>query len=194
MQMYEYNFLIPILQNGTKEPHPVEAWEWLQDQLTEAMCGLTYENSTCTGVWNDSNRLVWDTSYRYSVDIEHGKLEILKSILTEACNKFGQECIRLAGGPNTEVVYIDSTHSEPAPTLLDWVMGQLAVIEETRLRPVLKGSREAAIIIELKDRCTHEGLLDFALTLPELSTKTPRDCRIQLLRCLEKLGVAEVMC
>lgn len=186
--MHEYNFLIPEKRDSTRELHSAEMWDWFHNKLIECSNGYTRDDNTCVGYWrNEKQELIEDASYRFSISIEEAKRTGLMRVISEACKQFDQEVIYFAGGPQNEVLYIDENHSEPVSTLLDWVMGQLAVVEDKRFdRPA--SEREAGIVIELKNRCTDAGLLDFALGLPELPKKTPRDCRIQLLRCLKVLG------
>jgi hypothetical protein len=187
MSYHAYNFLIPLVQDGSREPHSSETWDWLHARLVDLAGGYTRDAKPCVGCWSDNGDLCEDDSYRYSISIESRLLSDLRSILSECCTHFDQRCMFLAGGPRNETWLVDQSHSEPTSSLQEWVMAQLAAIEETDNRK--PGRREADIVVELKDRAIDARMLTFALSLPEVQSKTPRDCKIQLLRCLRELGV-----
>ncbi|MFQ5731192.1 MAG: hypothetical protein ACE5KM_04460 [Planctomycetaceae bacterium] len=105
----ECSFLIPIcgdanLSDG--DPHPVEYWEWLFDELFERFGGGTLAPGMWEGFYTDpdSGTRVSDESRKYIVAILESELPSLRGFLAECCREFDQKCVYLSVAGDVEFV------------------------------------------------------------------------------------------
>jgi hypothetical protein len=99
--LVECEFYIPlrrdsILSDGAY--HEIDAWEWLQQELWDRFLGATFAPGIYRGFYADpdTGEKVDDESQKFIVALPRSNLDVLRSLLAEACNRFQQKCIYLS--------------------------------------------------------------------------------------------------
>ncbi len=112
-KLVECSFLIPVLRDTDRAPHPPIVWRLLQDEARQMFPQghsgpeLLYKDvETVPGEYAEeaTKRIVCDESRRYTVAIPRGKLEQLRSLLRRAAKTFDQKAIYLAVAGEVEFV------------------------------------------------------------------------------------------
>lgn len=98
-------FLIPLVRDSDRKPHPPIMWRLLQDALIRrfgAMTGpetvLYYRNPKAVpGAWSpgEGEELVEDLSRKYAVAIPADQVDELRALLRRAGNSFDQRVMYL---------------------------------------------------------------------------------------------------
>ena len=111
-QTPECEFYIPKnrdknLSDG--QPHPTEAWEWLDNELDTEFQAGTMAPGLYRGFYRDpdTHERVDDESYKFIVAIPASALPRLRGLLMRACNVFQQKCIYLSVAGQVEFVWGD---------------------------------------------------------------------------------------
>jgi hypothetical protein len=109
----ECSFLIPIRRDANLSDgdlHSVGDWNWLEDQLFEQFEGQTLAPGFYAGVYKDpdTGQPVPDRSRRYIVAVPEDRLDKLRELLREACDRFVQKCIYLSVAGRVEFIGPDS--------------------------------------------------------------------------------------
>ena len=109
--LVECSFLIPTVRDANfadGEPHSIESWEWLRDQLWDQFHGATIAPGFFEGFYRDpdTGEQVSDKSRKYIVAIHEDEVPQLQILLAAVCVVFCQKCIYLniAG----RVVFVDA--------------------------------------------------------------------------------------
>jgi hypothetical protein len=109
----ECSFLIPIVRDSDRSPHPPIVWRLLQDAIRalfpQGHSGpeLMYKDvETVPGkyVEDATKRIVRDESRRYTVAISRSNLGKLRKLLKRAANTFDQRAIYLSVAGEVEFV------------------------------------------------------------------------------------------
>jgi hypothetical protein len=112
-RLVECSFLLPIVRDSDREPHPPVVWRLLQDAIrttfprghsgpelfyrdVETVPGEYVEEATQT--------IVRDESRRYTVAIPRSRLDDLRQLLRRAANTFDQKAIYLSVAGEVEFV------------------------------------------------------------------------------------------
>jgi len=104
-RLVECSFLIPIVRDSDRAPHPPIAWRLLQDAVRSVFPQghsgpeLMYKDvETVPGeyVEDATKKIVRDESRRYTVAIPRGNLDKLRELLRKAANTFDQKAIYLS--------------------------------------------------------------------------------------------------
>ena len=108
----ECSFLIPLRRDAVLSDgklHPVEAWEWLRDELYSQFGGQTLAPGLYQGFYTDpdTGAQVQDESYRFIVAVSESKVLELRLLLQAACVMFGQKCIYLSLAGKVEFIQMD---------------------------------------------------------------------------------------
>jgi len=112
-RLVECSFLIPIVRDSDRAPHPPIVWRLLQDAIRGAFPQghsgpeLMYKDvETVPGeyVEDATKKIVRDESRRYTVAIPRSKLDDLRQLLRRAANTFDQKAIYLAVAGEVEFV------------------------------------------------------------------------------------------
>lgn len=108
----ECSFLIPLRRDAVLsdgELHPVEAWEWLRDELFSQFGGQTLAPGLYQGFYTDpdTGAQVHDESYRFIVAVAESKVPELRLLLQAACVMFAQKCIYLSRAGCVEFIQVD---------------------------------------------------------------------------------------
>src|SRR4051794_41547851 len=98
--LVECFFLVPLRRDrdlSDGKPHAKKVWRWLEEQLYH-FGGATLADTTFTGWYldRDTGRRVKDTSWKYYLALEATQVDVLRTVLREACVVFGQKCIYLS--------------------------------------------------------------------------------------------------
>jgi hypothetical protein len=98
--LVECSFLIPVRRDknlSDGEIHPIEAWAWLEERLTE-FGGATRALGLYEGWYRDpdTGERITDYSRKYTVALHAERVDLLRSLLREACGTFQQKCIYLS--------------------------------------------------------------------------------------------------
>ena len=117
--LVECSFFIPLRRDANLAdgaPHPVEAWEWLDNELFVRFSGGTMAPGEYHGFYQDpdSAQRVDDASYRFIVAVPKKEIDRLRLLLSAACVLFAQKCIYLSVGGKVE--FVEAKHGgEPDP-------------------------------------------------------------------------------
>jgi hypothetical protein len=97
--------------------HPVEAWNWLTDQLYERFEAWTLAPGFYHGVWKSpkTGQPISDNSRRYIVALPPGRFDDLRRLLADACAVFRQQCIYLSIAGQVE--FVEASSDGPAENL-----------------------------------------------------------------------------
>lgn len=98
-------FLVPVVRDSDREPHPPLLWRSLQNVLVERFGALTGPEAVLyyryprpvAGTWSPDGDLdlVEDFSRRYTVAVTADQLDELRAVLRRAGNSFDQRVIYL---------------------------------------------------------------------------------------------------
>lgn len=106
--LLECTFLIPLrrdknLSDGKR--HGETAWQWLEDRLYPFRGG-TCDKLPVSGWYidRDTQSVVWDDSWRYTVAVPRAWVRRLRAVLRAACVVFAQKCIYLSVAGHAEFV------------------------------------------------------------------------------------------
>jgi hypothetical protein len=110
----ECSFLIPVVRDSDRLPHPAILWRLLQDAMLKAFGGLTgpeavlyYRTpSGVPGTWLPSGgeASVEDESRKYTVAVPADRIDDLRALLRRAGNSFGQRVIYLTVAGQAELL------------------------------------------------------------------------------------------
>lgn len=110
------SFLVPLVGDTDRQPHPPALWRLLQDELIRSFGGITgpepvlyYRSSDpVPGSWlpEDTPEPVEDESRRYTVAVPEHQVETLRSLLRKVGNSFDQRAIYLEVKGVVEIVEI----------------------------------------------------------------------------------------
>ena len=112
-RLVECSFLLPIVRDSDRAPHPPIVWRLLQDAIratfpqghsgpellyrdVESVPGEYVEDAT--------KRIVRDERRRYTIAISRSKLEDLRRLLRSVANTFDQKAIYLSVAGEVEFV------------------------------------------------------------------------------------------
>jgi hypothetical protein len=108
----ECAFLVPVVRDSDRAPHPPEAWKKLEDALYRTFHGYTGPMGPVHGAYDDNGRRVDDESRQYVVAIPEAQVNELRALLRRAARMFDQKSIYLSVGGAVE--FIDpSAKDEP---------------------------------------------------------------------------------
>jgi hypothetical protein len=112
----ECSFLIPVVRDTNLldgQPHPTEAWDWLDVELYTLFGGRTLAPGLYEGFYRDphTQAKVSDQSRKYIVVVPSRAVDQLRLLLAEACWGFRQKCIYLSIAG--EVEFIEANDHEP---------------------------------------------------------------------------------
>ncbi len=109
-------FLIPVVRDSDRRPHPPLAWRLLQDALLRTFGALTgpegvlYYRSpeAVPGAWRPEKgeEPVADLSRRYTVAVPADRVDALRALLRRAGNSFDQRVIYLEVGGYAELLEV----------------------------------------------------------------------------------------
>ena len=98
-------FLVPVVRDSDREPHPPVLWRLLQDALIARFGAVTgpetvlYFRSSepVPGAWSpgEGGDPVEDLSRKYKVAIPAGQVDVLRALLRRAGNSFDQRVMYL---------------------------------------------------------------------------------------------------
>ena len=92
--MPSYSFLIPLVDNNSRKPHPAEYFAELEHKLLALFGGFT-DKGIVRGCWRDeTGETICDESREYVV--ASGSMQGLIDLLVRCCDTFGQQCIYLS--------------------------------------------------------------------------------------------------
>jgi len=102
-------FLIPIRRDShlsDGEPHTIDTWTWLDDELFARFDGGTLAPGLYTGFYRDPDTggRVDDSSRKFIVALKRRQLRELRDLLRIACGVFQQKCIYLSVSGSVEFV------------------------------------------------------------------------------------------
>jgi hypothetical protein len=105
----ECSFLIPVRRDANLSDgdlQPLDAWNWLRDQLYDRFSGHTLAPGLYAGAYKDpdTGRPVGDQSRRYIVAVPEDRVDDLRDLLRAACGQFAQKCIYLSVAGRVEFV------------------------------------------------------------------------------------------
>jgi len=112
-RLVECSFLLPIVRDSDRAPHPPIVWRLLQDAIRAAFPQghsgpeLLYKDVvTVPGeyVEDATKKVVRDESRRYTVAIPRSKVEGLRRLLRRTTNTFDQKAIYLSVAGEVEFV------------------------------------------------------------------------------------------
>lgn len=89
-------FLIPVVRDSDRKPHPPVLWRLLQDALLRRFGGVTGPE-TVRGIWSlgEGEEPVKDVSRKYTVAVPAERMDELRDLLRRAANSFDQRVIHL---------------------------------------------------------------------------------------------------
>lgn len=94
--MPEYKFLIPVVRDGSKEPHEQNRWWVLEEMLSDIGGGFTDEGEV-QGQWRDpAGKIIKDRSRKFVIGLPEDKKDDLCWVLAFVCKLFDQQEIYLA--------------------------------------------------------------------------------------------------
>jgi len=98
-------FLIPVVRDSDRKPHPAIVWRLLQDALLTTFGGVTGPEEVIyyrtadpvKGVWSPgaAQAPIEDRSRKYTVAIPESRVEDLRILLRKAGNSFDQQAMYL---------------------------------------------------------------------------------------------------
>ncbi len=99
----ECYFLVPLVRNSDKQPHPPLAWNALDDALYTTFQGATGPEQVFVAVrpvagqyQGRGGERIRDQSYRYLAAIPESQVDALRALLRRVANTFDQECMYLS--------------------------------------------------------------------------------------------------
>lgn len=108
-------FLIPVVRDSDRRPHPPILWRLLQDTLIRTFGAVTgpeavvYQKiGTVPGAWSpaEGNPPVEDLSRKYAVAIQADRVDELRALLRRAGNSFDQRSVYLSVAGIAELIEI----------------------------------------------------------------------------------------
>jgi hypothetical protein len=105
----ECSFLIPIRRDAELadgEAHKQECWDWLETELYARFSGFTVAPGTYTGAYKDpdTGQQVSDKSIKHVVAVAESRMDELRRLLSESCDRFQQKCIYLSVAGKVEFI------------------------------------------------------------------------------------------
>lgn len=104
-ELVAWSFLIPVVRDSDRKPHAAIEWKFFQDELFRLSGGLQgpeevlyyRKKDTVPGAWlpADSDSPVEDLCRRYTVVLEAGREDELRTFLRRVGNSFDQRVIYL---------------------------------------------------------------------------------------------------
>ncbi len=117
-RLIECSFLIPIVRDSDRRPHPPIVWRLLQDALHHRFGGRTGPRRVFAfrsaelvpGGWipEGDTKAIEDESRLYKVSVPEDKLDELRTLLGQVANTFDQQVVYLSVRGYVEYV-------EPSP-------------------------------------------------------------------------------
>ncbi len=104
-KLAECSFLIPMVRDSDRKPHPIETWWAFQEELRtawpEGHTGPEWayrDVRPISGEYRDSGtgRVVRDVSRRFTLAVPESRVGALRSILADAARRFDQKAIYLS--------------------------------------------------------------------------------------------------
>jgi hypothetical protein len=109
-------FLIPVVRDSDRKPHPPVLWRLLQDALLNAFGAVTgpetvlyYRNPVAVpGAWSPGagQEPVEDLSRKYTVAVPEDRLDEIRSLLRRAGNTFDQRVMYLEVAGYAELLQV----------------------------------------------------------------------------------------
>lgn len=107
-------FLVPIVRDSDRHPHPPILWRLLEDALIALFEGLGGPETVLfyrtpepvSGLWSPEpgEAPVEDRSRRYTVAVDVGRVEELRALLRRAGNSFDQRVMYLEVAGHAELI------------------------------------------------------------------------------------------
>jgi hypothetical protein len=98
-------FLVPLVRDGDRQPHPPVLWRLLQDALVERFGGATgpetvawyRDREPVSGAWSpgEGEAPVTDLSRRYTVALPPDRVDDLRDLLRRVGHSFDQQAMYL---------------------------------------------------------------------------------------------------
>lgn len=98
-------FLVPVVRDSDRKPHPPISWRLLQDALVRTFGAVTgpetvlyYRNPTAVpGAWSpgEGQEPVADLSRKYTIAVPADRVDELRALLRRAGNSFDQRVMYL---------------------------------------------------------------------------------------------------
>ncbi len=98
-------FLIPIVRDSDRKPHPSVVWRLLQDALLKTFGGITGPDAVIyyrkrdpvKGAWSPggNHAPIEDRSRKYTIAIPEARVNDLRTLLRKAGNSFDQQVMYL---------------------------------------------------------------------------------------------------
>jgi len=111
-------FLVPLVRDGDRRPHPPVLWRLLQDALIERFGGATgpetvvwyRDRETISGAWSpgQGEQTVTDLSRRYTVALPSDRVAELRDLLRRVGNSFDQQAMYLEVAGFAEILEVRS--------------------------------------------------------------------------------------
>jgi hypothetical protein len=107
--LLECSFFIPHRRDAKLadgDLHSLDDWDWLEGELYERFTGRTLAPGFYAGVYKDpdTGQSVSDKSRRYIVAVTEDRVDDVRKLLREACERFWQKCIYLSVAGRVEFV------------------------------------------------------------------------------------------
>ncbi len=106
-RLLECSFLIPIRRDknlSDGKVHRTTTWTWLEQELGVFGGATRAPDHTGWYLDPDTRERVTDRSRKYIVALPRARVESLRNILGEACDRFAQKCIYLSVAGYVEFV------------------------------------------------------------------------------------------
>jgi len=110
-------FLVPLVRDSDRQPHPPVLWRLLQDALLDAFAGLSGPETVMyvgreavEGAWfpGIDEAPVEDQSRKYTVAIPEEQVDELRALLRRAGNSFDQRAMYLEVAGYAECLEVQS--------------------------------------------------------------------------------------
>jgi hypothetical protein len=107
--LLECAFFIPLRRDrnlSDGEPHDIDVWQWLKDQLFDVFQGATWAPGVYIGFYRDpdTGEMIHDETRRLIVAIPKARLRDLRRLLKSVCDWFEQKCIYLSIAGTVEFI------------------------------------------------------------------------------------------
>ena len=109
-------FLVPVVRDSDRKPHPSILWRLLQDALVRTFGAVTgpetvlyYRNPVAVpGAWSpgEGQEAVEDLSRKYTVAVPADRLDELRALLRQAGNSFDQRVMYLEVAGYAELIEV----------------------------------------------------------------------------------------